>query len=228
MSFVKWITRRCARRIPSDAIILFSPPRSGSTLIYNVLREVFAARHILKVHSYRAEYDAHPVVVTYRHPLDMVASILQFKHWEPTEEALRLTIDELERNGIWDLLRIKNLPNVVLLRYELFNKDLGYVFDRLEKAFGVTVPAVERQRIGERYQIESVEKVTQTVGSDRVYDPTTLFHGNHISKFKGQSFYYSQMLTPGQIAHLQRVYEPHFKTLDYPLADALAPSGRQA
>ena len=61
-------------------LVQFSPPRSGSTLVYNIMREIFPHKKIFKVHTFRAMCNEMPVVVTYRHPLDCIASsIIRYK-----------------------------------------------------------------------------------------------------------------------------------------------------
>ena len=66
-------------------IIQCSPIRSGSTIVYNFLRELFPSAQVVKKHSYHPDFSSFPIVTTYRHPLDCIASSIQRYGREPTD-----------------------------------------------------------------------------------------------------------------------------------------------
>jgi hypothetical protein len=118
--------------INKKPIIQFSPIRSGSTLVFNILRELFPDRKIIKKHQCGIRELSFPVVVTYRHPLDCIASSIQRYELEPTDEVVAQQISEFNSNGAIDVLKIKNNPNVLLLQYEEFFGNFEVIFRRLE------------------------------------------------------------------------------------------------
>ena len=88
-------------RLAGKTIIQFGPPRSGTTLVYNILKDVFPNRSVETRHYYRDKDVRFPVVVTYRNPLDsIVSSILRYKK-NPTEDVIKQQISEFEKNCIW-------------------------------------------------------------------------------------------------------------------------------
>jgi len=187
-------------------IIQFSPPRTGSTLVFNVLREIFPGRRIDKSHNYETKFEKYPVVVTYRHPLDAMASSIQRYGRTPTDEEIENQIKEFEANSLWDILPIRRHPNVLMLKYEEFYKNYDYIFDALETFFGVTISAEKRREITNRYNIEAVDEQVREYGDFQTYDTVTQLHGRHISTYKGGVNYYREFFSPEQIDYLKKVY----------------------
>jgi len=187
-------------------IIQFSPPRTGSTLVFNVLREIFPGRRIDKSHNYETKFEKYPVVVTYRHPLDAIASSIQRYGRTPTDEEIEKQIKEFEDNSLWDILSIRHQSNVLMLKYEEFYKDYDYIFDALEKFFGLTISADKRREITNRYNIEAVDEQVRDYGDFQTYDKVTQLHGRHISTYKGGVNYYAEFFSPAQIDYLKKVY----------------------
>ena len=63
-------------------IIQFGLIRSGSTLIYNILIEIFPENLILKTHNFPSKWQCIqriPIVCTYRDPLDIICSSIKRK-----------------------------------------------------------------------------------------------------------------------------------------------------
>ena len=61
-------------------IIQFSPPRTGSTLLWNTLRVCFPEREVKKVHrlsKFEKNYRSAPIVASIRNPLDSISSSIQ-------------------------------------------------------------------------------------------------------------------------------------------------------
>jgi len=96
------------------------------------LREIFVGKYILKVHSYNKKYSKLPVVVTYRHPIDCVTSLIQLNYKAPTDDIIEKEIIKLNENGIWNLLEVKDYSNVLMLMYERIIQDIDYVFDKIK------------------------------------------------------------------------------------------------
>lgn len=207
--------KRKISRLIGKTIIQFSPPRSGSTLVYNILRDIFPNRYIEKRHSYGYNDPKLPVVVTYRHPLDCIASSIQRYGLTASNEVLEQQISEFERNGIWNVVEIKAAPNVLMLRYEDFVNNFDVVFDGIEEFFDIKIPHETRKVIGDRYNIKAVEKVIDKMGAFIEYDNLTHWHGKHISAYKGKSFYYKEFFQDDQIVYLKEVYKKFLLEFNY-------------
>ena len=74
-SFISKIKSKI-HRLRGTTIIQFGPPRSGTTLVYNILKNIFPNRFVETRHYYRNVDRRFPAVVTYRNPLDSIVSYL--------------------------------------------------------------------------------------------------------------------------------------------------------
>ena len=132
MQFTVWEKIKSKfNRIRKNTIIQFGPPRSGSTLIYNILKDVFIHKSVETRHTYRNKDRKHPTVVTYRNPLDSIVSSILRYNLEPSMSVLEDQVVEFENNGIWTVHEIKDNKNVLMLKYEEFFNDFEIIFDKL-------------------------------------------------------------------------------------------------
>jgi hypothetical protein len=193
---------------PGSYIIQFSPIRTGSTLIFNVLVDLFPKKRIKKTHTYDAAYARLKTVCTIRHPLDSIASTIKTKRELKLtpEQVFRQSVAEFEDSGIRDIIRMVGQPNTLIFKYEEFIEDLEPVFDRIEAAFGRKIPEQERARIKEKQSIDAVASRSSALGEFSNWDPVTKLHGNHISDTKGRPNVYKTFFTEEQIAELEERY----------------------
>ena len=84
-------------RLKGSTIIQFGPPRSGTTLIYNILKDIFNDRFVEPRHYYREKDKKFPTVATYRHPLDSISSSILRYGLTPTNETIKQQIIEFEK-----------------------------------------------------------------------------------------------------------------------------------
>ena len=201
--------------IEHKKIIQFSPPRSGSTLIYNILREVFPNTDIEKWHTYQNNTSHDPVVVTYRHPLDCIASSIQRYELIPTQDVIEKQVIEFNENGIWDVLKIKNKNHVLILRYEEFVNNFDKIYDAIEQHFDIIIPIDKKATITKKYQIDNIQKIVESKSTFAEYDKITHWHGKHISVYKGRPFYYQEYFQDDQIEYLKHVYRKFLEELHY-------------
>lgn len=190
--------KKFLRRFSRNHILQFSLPRSGSTLIYNILRELFSGHEIEKCHTLDNRNTMSPIVATYRNPVDIVASLLLCQEHSFTDHEIREQVIKLNQQGIWDLLSIRHLPNLLLLRYEDFVDDYSMLFDNIKRHFDLSIPERMRQEISKKYDRESVQKLTAEYKEFSAYDSKTLFHGRHISQYRGAPNFSEQVFTPEQ------------------------------
>ena len=196
-------------------IIQFSPPRTGSTLVFNILREALPDRDIEKTHNYKRKFSRYPVIASYRHPLDAIASSIQRYGRTPSDEEIAVQIQEFEAGGIRVILDIRHDKNVLMMRYEDFYHDHDYIYDRLEKFFSIGISAEKRRAISGRYNIDAVNEMVSQFDNFESYHKETQLHGRHISAYKGETNYYKDYFTSQQIAHLKDVYRDILVAFDY-------------
>jgi hypothetical protein len=214
------LRRTAMKKIPTklnmDRIIQFSSPRSGSTLVFNILKELFPKTLIVKTHKCIKDNAKYPTVATCRHPLDCIASSIQRYQQDPTDEVLDEHIRALEKHGIWDVLRIKDDPNVLMLRYEEFNDNYDHIYNRIEQFFSTKIELSKRQAMTTSFQKDKIEKLTEKYSSFKEYDPETHWHGLHISKkFKGGCYYYNEFFLEDQISYMKSVFIDYLNKFGY-------------
>jgi len=97
--------------IKSKNIIQFSPIRSGSTLVYNILREFSNVR---KTHNISVK-NGQLYVITYRHPYNCIISSLLRNEKKINSLNIKSEISEYLKNGGKDLLENDLLKKNILL-----------------------------------------------------------------------------------------------------------------
>lgn len=216
ISALRAVPRRASYLI-HPPIVQFSPPRSGSTLVYNVLRESFAERTVLKRHwlkgFYRGRWSRSPIVSTVRHPLDAVASRIQIDGDTPNAESIERNLDAIAHYRL--LLRIRDNPRVLILKYESFVDDFDYLFTELEQFFGEQITEGTKLAIRERYGLDAVRQKAERLGSFANWDRVDHIHGNHISAYGGRAGYYAEYFDADQIRQLEEHFRAVLAAFDY-------------
>lgn len=178
----------------------FSPVRSGSTLIYNLLREIFPSHLITKVHGLDPFYKNHYVVTTVRHPCDCILSILKIKEAQVSNQTILDAVEHFLEQGGNHLATLdeKEWAHCLVLKYENFQNDFDFIFDKLETFFDIVIQVDLRNKLKSSYNIDEVDKRVQILQNFSEYDPITNWHGKHISETKGKSTFH-QVLTKEEI-----------------------------
>ena len=124
-------------------------------------------------------------------------------------------ISEFNENGAIDILRIKNKPNILMLRYEEFVYDFKAIFSGIERFVDIDIPIEIQALIADIYRIESVSETINGKRTFSEYDKITHWHEKHISKYKGKPFYYRDFFQDYQIEYLIDIYKRYLIELGY-------------
>ena len=172
--------------IKSKNIIQFSPIRSGSTLVYNILREFSNVR---KTHNISVN-NGQLYVITYRHPYNSIISSLLRNEKKINSLNIKSEINEYLKNGGKDLLENDLLKkNILLLQYEEFFNNYEVIYNKLENVLNINIDENKKIELSKKYHITNVKKMTNKYKTFKEYDRTTHLHGKHISKYDGQTDY---------------------------------------
>lgn len=170
-------------------IIQFSPIRTGSTLIYNILKEIMG-ENVEKLHHFSNKKQL-KYIVTIRHPYNsIISSILRYEK-EINEKILYQSINEYLKNGGNDILNhnLNNFDNILLLRYENFNNNIDYIIDNICNFFNVKINEDKKNKIKNNYNKKSVNEKIKQFKHFGQYCKKTHLHGLHISKYNGETDY---------------------------------------
>lgn len=216
-----------SRAFPGRYIIQLSPVRTGSTLVYNVLRDVFRTKTIKKAHKFDSQYARLHIVCTVRHPLDCIASLIKIKGAVPDHRTISEAIAHFDQTGLHDLIRVANNPKAIVFKYEDFFQDMSVVYDGLERRFGIVIPDSQRYRLNEEHGIEAALKRTCRMDGFSCWDPITNLHGNHISESRGMPLAFKGFFRPEQIEFLESHYFDYMEFFGYDISGTLNPAPRR-
>lgn len=144
----------------SEEVVACGVPRSGSTLIWQILLRSLKGRRVIKAHPASWEpRDVGLIVGSIRHPYDTAASCFRTRivgdKGDGSQETVTGTMAGLKAElrmmrSNFDALKVlmERYPDkVVVLRYEDFWQNFDVVYNVLIQKLGVSVPAGLRQRI---------------------------------------------------------------------------------
>ncbi len=187
-----------------NKIIQFGTIRSGSTLIFNMLKILFKEKNIYKSHN--IEYNNEDLfVITIRHPYNcIISSILRFNQEINIENLQKHTDIFFDRNGGgWDMMVLDiNKPNIIIVFYEDLIDNIDNTIDMLGLKLGLNINDEIRNKIKINTDIEKMNKISTDLKEFVKWDINTFIHGNHISKFKGKTDY-KQILNEEQLNYLK-------------------------
>lgn len=191
---------------PTRYIIQFSPIRTGSTLVYNILRELFPGKTIKKTHTYDRLFSRLIIIATIRHPLDCIVSILRIKDQKPDAHAIQQAIQVFDASGMAEIVRLRDKPNCTVLKYEDFVHETSVIFDAIERAFKIRIDDRTRKELAGKYDVDAVVRTTAELGSFGNWDPVTKLHGHHISPDRGKPGAFVSVFSQEQITELKAHY----------------------
>ena len=198
-----------------NKIIIFSPIRTGSTLVYNYLKKLLNIE-IIKLHTitkkYIDYYYKEKNVFTIRHPYNSIISMLIIKYKIKNIKEIK-NIDEKNilrmilyyiRLGGNESLKIPINENILILKYELFNNNNKIIIENIEKFFNIKILEEKKEEILKELNKENIKQnYINKLENFKNFDKETLLHGNHISILNGETNY-KKLLTEKQIKILKK------------------------
>lgn len=168
-------------------IIQFSPIRTGSTLVYNIVKNILG--NVTKTHGHKNESD-NLYVVTIRHPYNSIISkAMVFKEEINLDTIKKYAKIYLDNGGRIIADDDFDKPNVILLYYEDFFLDTNLIIKKLEEKINIKIDEEIKIKLVEEFNITNMEIISNSYDNFDFYDKETHIHGNHISKYKGLTDY---------------------------------------
>lgn len=163
-------------------IVTCGIPRSGSTLVWQILQALFPCEEILKTHPDIWEPDGSTAVVSIRHPHDVVASLYRVRLSRAHRTVGRrddiAIVLRRTQFSFAALQRVIRGPHIIL-RYEAFYDDHSSIYEAVESAFGIQVPEETRTALSARYSVEANRARAAALRDFNEVDEAQI-HGDHI------------------------------------------------
>lgn len=184
-----------------NKIIVFSPPRTGSSVVYNAVRFLFEdnnhllsfhdsfdkARSVLKTHKIdliNAIKDRNALyIVTIRDPLQSCISnyrIYPYLILDNQDFAKKLVARYVNYFSFLEKMK-KNGYKTALLKYEDFGNNLEYLFNFIEEQLQITIENTDKETMRLGYSKENVYNCTLHLSDFKECLPISGFHGQHIT-----------------------------------------------
>lgn len=197
----------------NNTIVQFGMSRTGSTLIYRVLKEIFPnveKCHLPEVGPYLGT-DA-KIVTTVRDPVDSFISHVRVVHYPDSIPSIILSQSyagyinqRLYEHKQFNKILDENQDQILLLKYENFYNDFGYIFDKLENFFDIEIYEGKRVDIINKCGVEKAMEIQSTMTSFSEHDKETHIHGRHIVSPEPGSP--SMFLKEKDVALLERLFK---------------------
>ena len=180
-------------------IKVFGVPRSGGTLVTNLVREIFSeCNQIIPEHNYFSDSDK--AVAVFRDFRDCIASYWRAFCANFDEENFQKRPKLRWISGcVWEYknLYIPRLnkfktdwdqKNILFLRYEDFYNDFHFIFDSLENFLEIEIKKDKRHLMVKNFDFANVKKKTKY--AENFWDGKLYkgFHGKHLYTGKPETY----------------------------------------
>ena len=151
-------------------LLRFGLPRTGSTLIFNILGDVFPDKQIINTHNLAASHlpeniinNIHdfPIIISFREPRDILVSLLRISN--RLDNITKNDIDRCIANykfeeTFYQTCDWYKMHNAIFLIYEKFYNDFDYIFDKLEQFFKININKNRRDELKKKYNVLNMKK----------------------------------------------------------------------
>ena len=193
-------------------------PRSGSTLIWQIINEISIIRgidiKISKEHGDTNYMNNNIIILTYRDIRDVIISLVNSHYGSSKyddksfDEKINMVIHENWFNDYLEgFLKLYNGGNhsnkIIPVRYEDFlpnnvDKLTLFLFNQIKNHYKLKeLNNIELDKIVKKFSIENNMKISEELKDFQKYDSTTLIHGNHITS-NGSSNNWSSVTFNGE------------------------------
>lgn len=183
-------------------IIIYSLPRTGSSLVYNLFRYLFEKeeklslphqpfsnqKKVMKTHDQQnvrsLETSKTLCVVTTRDPIESALSLYRVQK-EKIEGIPSWCKSQMKKHKKFGK-KLKKLKkegySFLFISYDEIEKGIPFLLDKIEKEFAITISYNDRENLVHGYSKENVALQTQSLENFKNSFDLSGFHGNHIKK----------------------------------------------
>jgi len=193
------LSRTCRYPIgPYEKMVVFSAPRTGSSLIYNLARFLFELpeglnhphdrfikqKTVLKTHRYNEIKSLRGGKILYlvpiRDPLNAAVSTYRITT-RPVEDEKNFCKFLIQTQARHLSFAEKLKGAVLFIKYEDFENDLDSLIDFFERSFHISIDFHDRRLLKEGYSKNNIYNSVLGLKDFEEYLPLSGFHGKHVS-----------------------------------------------
>ena len=185
---------------PYKKIVVFSAPRTGSSLVYNIFRYLFEDEKslfypynefnqnclVLKTHKFNEvellKNSNVLFVIVVRNPIDAIIS--NFRICPNKIDNIQSFVEnkiQMHKNCLNFYQKLKRRKeDLIFLKYEDFEGEIEKLFDCIESHFGIQIHEKDKVIIEKRYGKTNVYASVQPLSNFKEYLPISGFHGSHV------------------------------------------------
>lgn len=196
-------------------IVQFGVPRSGSTLVYQILKKIIDCK-VIKVHDY---LPGDIVVCTFRDFRDSVISNWRVvsnpdKNKKINREDIFNNFKHIEKS-IYSLNRYKSEKSnkILFLRYEDFVCDYSLIYNSISKTFGVSLDDNRIEKISIECSFKKNKDISSKYNSFREWDKDSQIHGLHL--YKGEIGTWKEFVKESDESYINGLLYSYLKEWNY-------------
>ena len=218
-------------RGPYKNIVIFSAPRTGSSLIYNIFKFLFEedayllARHdrfnldraVLRTHRFNefnlTDKENTLCVFTFRNPIDAVISHYRLYTQKPinTKKVAQTLINKQLKYLLFSQEIEKAGQSIIRHRFEDSVANMDFIFELIENHFNISIDPKDKELMKVCYSKENIQACIKNLKDFNEYLPISGFHGKHVTLNK--------YVPPKDLLYWLNIYledvKPLFQTYGY-------------
>ena len=203
------------RKKEIQEVIQFSPPRTGSTLVWNALKLYVNDPHKTHLVKDVHELSKSLIVSTIRNPFDMVcSSILRYERTF-NEQSVQETIQMFESYNFNILLSLTEKNNCLILKYESFYNNYDFLFNELNYFLKNNISTREILSFKNEFSVNRVLEKVSHLKKFGNYNRENLFHGKHIGPNNGAPNSYEKYLNEDMKNQIKKSFKDIFSYFKY-------------
>ncbi|MHA1345004.1 MAG: hypothetical protein ACTSO3_01255 [Candidatus Heimdallarchaeaceae archaeon] len=197
-------------------MVMCGIPRSGSTLIWQILQSIFPRQKIIKTHPYDWDADGSWVFASIRDPRDIAASLLRVRLSREGKKRnlegkdIRQELKRMELN--FEKLRKLIIGPHVILRYEEFYQNYDIIYDSICKTFNITIPTKIRLQLNSKFSLKNNKGRADNLKNFYDVDEWHV-HGDHIGHI--HPGYWKEFIPSWGMHYINKVCLPICKEWNY-------------
>jgi len=203
------------RKKEKQKVIQFSPPRTGSTLVWNALKLYVNDPHKTHLIKDVDKVSKKLVVSTIRNPFDMVCSSIHRYEKTFNEQSVQETLQMFESYNFNILLTLTEKKNCLILKYESFYNNYDFLFNELNYFFNKSISTREISSFKNEFSVHRVLEKVSHLKKFENYNPENHFHGKHIGPNNGAPNSYDKYLNEDMKNQIKKSFKDIFSYFEY-------------